>query len=51
MSIPFRTPELSGIIVIRNAEIHLDPKGDAINYWIYPEAIYLKEEAATNSSE
>lgn len=51
MSIPFRTPELSGIIVIRNAEIHLDPKGDAINYWIYPEAIYLKEVAATNSSE
>lgn len=43
MSIPFRTPELSGLIVLRNAEIHLDPQRDAINYWINLEAIYLYE--------
>ena len=51
MSIRFDTPELSGMIVMRNAEIHLDPQGDAINYWINPEAIYIKEEGAESSAD
>ncbi len=51
MSLSFTTPKLAGMIVMRNAEIHLDPQGDAINYWIYPEAIYIREEGAESSAD
>ena len=43
MSIPFSTPELSGMIIFRNAELHLDPQRDVISYWMNLESIYLYE--------
>lgn len=43
MSVVFDTSDLVGLIVFRYAEIHVDPKADAINYWLYPEAIYIRE--------
>ncbi len=43
MSIKLSSPELSVMVVMKNAEIHLDPKQDIINYWISLESIYLYE--------
>jgi hypothetical protein len=43
MSFTLTCPELTVLVVIRNAEIHLDPKEDVIGYWINLESIYIYE--------
>jgi hypothetical protein len=43
MSMQLETPELSVLLVFRNVNINVDPKGDMINYYLNLSALYLKE--------
>jgi hypothetical protein len=43
MSIKFETPEVEVMIVFRDLSISLDTREDRINYWINPDAMYIRE--------
>lgn len=43
MSIKFETPEVEVMIVFRDMSISLDTREDRINYWINPDAMYIRE--------
>jgi hypothetical protein len=43
MSIKFETPEAEVMIVFRDLSISLDTREDRINYWINPDALYIRE--------
>ena len=43
MSIKFDTPEAEVMIVFRDLSISLDTREDRINYWINPDAMYIRE--------
>lgn len=43
MSLKLETPEITTLLVFRNVDINLDPSRDEINYWIYLDSIYIKE--------
>lgn len=43
MSLQLETPEINVLLVFRNIEINVNPREDIINYWMNPDALYLKE--------
>lgn len=43
MSIKFETPEVEVMLVLRDLSISLDTREDRINYWINPDALYIRE--------
>ena len=43
MSVQVSSEELSVLIVVRNADVSLDPKRDILSYWLNLEAIYIYE--------
>ena len=43
MSQKYETPEVTVMLVIRNVDISVNTREDIINYWIMPEALYIKE--------
>ncbi len=43
MSIKFETPEVEAMLVLRDLSISLDTREDRINYWINPDALYIRE--------
>jgi hypothetical protein len=43
MNLELEAPEISVMLVLRNIDINVDPQQDIINYWVNPDALYLKE--------